>query len=201
MNVYSPYELKPWSSATASDCLEALAANYSVTLPCEARDVVCHRLRSCIPHHVQQFFDALHRHLTIAGRYEATLEDADSVYREDRLGVRGRIDMDHYEDRLKLVLGQAGFTVALELPARAAKDGSLDPTSMEDYRSILAASGDPGADSPPNVLEVLQHDGYFVRRGQSDLFASGLPEGWQRARQGLPVHRLAGIQERAAGPE
>ena len=192
MNVFSVYELKPWSRSTASECLGALAANYDVKLPREVRDLVCDRLRSCIPHHVQQFFDALHRHLRIARRYEATLDDADTAYREDMLGARGRIDMDHYEDRLKLVLGPDGFTVALELLARAAAGGSLEPQSIEDYRQILDASDDPGAAMLPFVLDVLEQDGYFVRRHEEFCFASGLLEDWQRARQGLSIDRLAG---------
>ena len=192
MNVFSLYELKPWSRSTASECLGALAATYDVKLPREVRDAVCDRLRSCIPHHVQQFFDALYRHLRIALRFEATLEDADTAYREDMLGARGRIDADHYEDRLKLVLGPNGFTVALELLARAAMEGSLGPQSIEDHKQILDASQDPGTASLPFILDVLEQDGYFVRRGECFRFASGLLEDWQRARQGLPIDRLAG---------
>lgn len=192
MNVFSNFELKPWSRSTAAGCLEALAASYHVHLPREVRDVVCDRLRSCIPHHVQQFFDALHRHLRIARRSGATLEDADRAYREDMLGARGRIDMDHYEDRLKLVLGRNRFTVALELLARAAAGGLLGPQSIEDYSQTLDAADDPAADSLPFVLDVLEQDGYFDKRREGYCFASGLLEDWQRARQGLPIHPLSG---------
>ena len=193
MNVFSPYELKPWNESTASACLDALASTYGVDLPSEIREAVCRRLRSCVPHHVQQFFDALHRHLRIAGRFDATFEDADTAYREDMLGARGQIDMDHYEDRLKLVLGTDGYRVALELLARAAAEGTLGQESIDDYERILDASGDPGAASIPFVLDVLVQDGYFVRRGEGLRFASGLLEDWQRARRGLPIARLDGI--------
>ncbi len=192
MNVFSLYELKPWSKSTASECLGALAETYEVKLPFDVRDAVCDRLRFCIPHHVQQFFDALYRHLKIARRCEATLEDADTAYREDMLGARGRIDADHYEDRLKLVLGSNGFTVALELLARAAREGWLGPRSIEDYKKILNASQDPGKASLPFILDVLEQDGYFVRSGEGFRFASGLLEDWQRARQGLPIDCLTG---------
>lgn len=127
MNVFSTYKLKPWSKSTASDCLGELAANYGVELPVAVREAVCHRLRCCIPHHIQQFFDALHRQLRLAGRTDATLEDADTAYRHDMLAARGQIDMDHYEERLKLVLGTDAYRVALELLARAASEGSLSP--------------------------------------------------------------------------
>ena len=172
--------------------MEALAASYHLHLPREVQDVVCDRLRSCIPHLVRQFFDAVYRHLRIVRRSEATLKDADRAYREDMLGVRGRIDMDHFEDRLKLVLGPNRFTVALELLARAATGGLLGPQSIEDYRQILHAADDPAADSLPFVLDVLEQDGYFDKRREGYCFGSGLLEDWQRTRQGLPIYPLTG---------
>lgn len=191
LNVFSAYDLKPWSETTASACLEDLASTYGVDLPAEVRKALCRRLRSCVPHHVQQFFDALHRHLRITGRSDATLEDADVAYREDMLGTRGQINMDHYENRLKLVLGTAGYKVALEFLARAAEEGTLGTGSIDKYRGILNASGDTGAESIEFVLDILVQDGYFVRRGEEFHFASGLLEDWQRDRRGLPVARLA----------
>ena len=191
LNVFSAYDLKPWSETTASACLEDLASTYGVNLPVDVREALCRRLRSCVPHHVQQFFDALHRHLRITERSDATLEDADVAYREDMLGTRGQIDMDHYEDRLKLVLGTDGYRVALEFLARAAAEGTLGTRSIDEYRGILNASKDTGADSIEFVLDILVQDGYFIRRGEEFRFASGLLEDWQRARRGLPVAHLA----------
>lgn len=193
MNVFSSYELKPWNESTASECLGELAATYRVNIPESVREAVCRRLRCCIPHHVQQFFDALHRHLMLAGRTNATLEDADAAYRGDMLAVRGQIDMDHYEERLKMVLGNDGYRVALELLAQAASEGPLSPTSIETYKSKLDISQDAGAADIPFVLNVLVHDGYFTRRGDEFRFASGLLEDWQRSRRGLSIARLTEI--------
>ena len=192
MNVFSVYELKPWSESTASDCLNALAATYGVELPRTVRKAICGRLRSCIPHHVQQFFDALHRHLTLAGRPNATLTDADTAYRNDMVGVRGQIDMDHYEERLKIVVGTDGYKVALELLQQAARESVLRPNSIDDYEAMLGASNDPGTHLIPFVLDVLVQDGYFVRQRSEYRFASGLLEDWHRARNGLPIAPLVG---------
>ena len=191
LNIFSAYELKPWSQSTASECLAELAASYKLELPSGVRKAMCRRLRCCIPHHVQQFFDALHRHLKIQERWNATLEDAEVAYREDMLGTRGWIDMDHYEDRLKLVLGIDGYRVALELLALTATEGSLRPESIRRYERTLRASGDGGVASIPFVMEMLERDGYLARRPDGYRFESGLLEDWQRARRGLPCVPLA----------
>ncbi len=111
----------------------------------------------------------------------------------DMLAVRGQIDMDHYEERLKMVLGTDGYRVALELLAQAASEGSLSPSSIETYKSKLEISQDGGAAAVPYVLEVLVQDGYFTRQGEEFRFASGLLEDWQRSRKGLPINPLTAI--------
>ena len=148
---------------------------------------MCRRLRSCIPHHVQQFFDAVQRHLVLGGKCKATLQDAAAAYQEDMLGPRGHIDMDHYEERLKLVLGIHGYRVALELLAQTAAMGSLDKEDIRSYGQTLRVWGEVDEDQIPHVLEVLEHDGYLRRHPDGYRFESGLLEDWQRARQGLPV--------------
>ena len=174
MNVFSPYLLRPWSATTASACLNALATTYEIHLSAGIRESFCRRIRSCVPHHVQQFFDAVHRHLRIARRAETTFEIADRAYREDMLGARGQIDMDHYEERLKVALSSEEYAVALERLARAARARGLDDRSNKDHPQTLDASADFGADSMGLVLGVLQQDGYLVRQGQQLRFASGL---------------------------
>ena len=62
-NIYSVYDLKPWSEDTAASCLEALADSYGIRLSLEVRREMCRRLRCRIPHHVQLFFDKMHGHL------------------------------------------------------------------------------------------------------------------------------------------
>ena len=103
------------------------------------------------------------------------------------------IDMDHYEERLKMVLGTDGYRVALELLARAASEGSLSPSSIETYKLKLDISQDAGAAAVSFVLEVLVQDGYFTRQGEEFRFASGLLEDWQRSRKGLPIDPLVAI--------
>ena len=48
-NIYSPFELEPWSERTAVDCLQALSQNYGLDLSLDVRQRMCRKLRCCIP--------------------------------------------------------------------------------------------------------------------------------------------------------
>ena len=89
-NVYTAFDLRPWSQDVAVECLAALARGYGTSLPDEIRREMCSRLRCCVPHHVQLFFYLLYEHLIRNQRDVATLDDVERVYRRDLLSVRGR---------------------------------------------------------------------------------------------------------------
>lgn len=186
-NIFSPYDLKPWSEETAVSCLEALAESYGVVLPPEAIRDMCRRLRCCIPHHVQMFFDRTHNHLRRAGRRDASLDDVEWVYVREMQGVRGQVDLQHYEGRLETVLGRAGYTVALEVLTATAVNGGIDAEAVDRYRNHFltrdAHDGDVAA-SVDHVLHVLQHGGYLEPEDAGYRFVSGLLEDWWRGRYG-----------------
>ncbi len=186
-NIFSPYDLKPWGEETAVACLEALAETYAVGLPPESSRDMCRRLRCCIPHHVQMFFDRMHDHLQRAGRNDALLTDVEQVYEQEMLGVRGQVDLQHYEGRLEMVLGRAGYTVALEILTATAVHGAIGAETMDRYRGWFSTRGAPDGDDAPavgRVLHVLQHDGYLEPREGGYRFVSGLLEDWWRGRYG-----------------
>ena len=186
MNIFSAYELRPWSHETASQCLAELAYSYGLDLSTEVRSAMCQQLRSCTPHHVQQFFDAVQRCLRLAGQTKASLEDVELAYRDDMLGARGRIELDHYEDRLKLILGPRGYPVALEILARTARSGTWTAEDRLRYEDDLRILGEGGETTMPLVLDVLEHDGYLAKREDGYRFESGLLEDWQRGSLSLP---------------
>lgn len=191
-NIFSPFELRPWSRETSSKCLGALAYTYGLDLPREIRFEMCRRLRCCVPHHVQQFFDHLHEHLRRNNRRVATLQDVGQVYEQDLLSVRGQIDLEHYESRLRMVLGSESYGTALGLLTEAAVgDGLLTPDSIDKYRSDHWSSlGD--SDSIEDVLYTLEHDGYLAAHSGGFRFVSGLLEDWWKARHGaffIPIER------------
>ena len=182
-NIFSPFDLKPWDEKTASECLGALADAYGIDLPQDVREAMCKRLRCQIPNHVQRFFDALHEDLRRARRCAASLDDVERVYKGDMLGVRGQMDMEYYESRLKMVLGDEGCRVALDLLTEAAvAKGLLEDDAIARQRDLQAVEGDPVPID--DVLHVLEHDGYLERHEGGYRFISGLLEDWWRTRYG-----------------
>ena len=184
-NIFSPFELQPWSQDISVRCLAALARSYEVDIPVDLQNEMCRRLRCCVPHHVQQFFDHLHEHLRRDRRNEATAADVEEVYERDLLGVRGQIDLEHYEGRLRMVLGPEGYRTALTLLTEAAtNDGLLTDQSVQLYRESFPSSPTEEEVSIDDVLYSLEHDGYLERQAGGYRFVSGLLEDWWRARHG-----------------
>ena len=199
-NIFSPLELKPWDEKTVLDCLAALAETCSLDLPLAAGKEMCRRLRCLVPHHVQRFFDSLDEDLRLKARRQASLEDVERVYNDEMLSVRGQADLDHYESRLKLVLGPDGYRAALPLLTEAAVNGGvLGRVALALYREHFRAWAVPDHPVPiDDVLRVLEHDGYLEPWGDGEYrFVSGLLEDWWLARHGrhfVPVARRSGSQ-------
>ena len=192
-NIFSPLRLRPWDERTALDCLAALAETCRLDLPLDVRRDMCRRLRCLVPHHVQRFFDSLDEDLRLAGRRQATADDVERVYKGEMLGVRGQADLDHYESRLKLVLGPEGYRDALDLLTEAAvNDGVLQRDAVVRYGEYFRARAAAGPAPLDDLLRVLEHDGYLEPRGDDYRFVSGLLEDWWRARHGryfVPIER------------
>jgi len=184
-NIFSPFDLKPWDEETAAACLGALGETYGLDLPHDVREDMCRRLRCQIPHHVQRFFDVLHEDLRRASRHAVSLEDVERVYAQEMLGIRGQMDLEHYEGRLRMVLGDEGYRAALEMLTEAAvAGGRLRGDAIDRHRGLRADGA--GADPLPveDVLRVLEHDGYLERQGDGYRFVSGLLQDWWRVRYG-----------------
>ena len=184
-NIFSSFELRPWDEQTSIECLGALARWHEVDLSMEVRRRMCDLLRCCIPQHIQQFFDHLHEHLRREARYVATIDDVTHVYYRDLLSVRGQFNLQHYEDRLRTVMGSQGYTVAISILTEAAvNDGLLTDQSARRYEGDLLSSSHAEDLSINDVLHLLEHDGYIERQDEGYRFVSGLLQEWWRARHG-----------------
>ena len=190
-NILAPLELRAWDEETAIGCLEALARGYDLSLPEDVRIDMCRRLRSCVPHHVQQFFDHLHLHMRATRRDDATLADVELVYERDLLGVRGQIDLEHYESRLRMLLGKQSYTAALDLLTEAAVNGGiLTESAIACYSHLLSDESGGESVSIDDVLYSLEHDGYLEGHTDGYRYVSGLLEDWWRARHGAYFTRI-----------
>lgn len=186
-NIYTPLDLKPWTEDVATDCLAALAETYGVDLPIDVRRDMCHRLRHYVPHHIQQFFDHMHEHLRREDRTKASLNDVRRVYENEMLSIRGQVDLEHYEGRLRMVLEKKEYQIALELLTEAAiSDGKLSDDSIDLYCRFIEATDriNDTRSTIENVLHLLEHDGYLERQSGGYRFISGLLEDWWRTRHG-----------------
>ena len=182
-NVFAPFNLKPWDEETAMECLAALAAGYGLELPAAVRREMCRHLRCQIPHHVQQFFHHMHQHLRRAELREASLEDVAAVYEQDMLGSHGQMVLDHYETRLRMVLGKRGYPMAIDmLTSAAVNEGRLSDLDVTWFQEDAQAR--PESLPIEDVLHTLEHDGYLAREDGGYRFVSGLLEDWWRARHG-----------------
>ena len=185
MNIFQPLSLDAWDENTSSQCLAALAEGYSIDLPDEVRQGMCRRLRHCVPLHVQQFFDHMLTHLNRMKRHRATLEDVQTVYERDMLGPRGQADLPHYESRLKLVLSDPDYHIAMEILTEAAiSDGFIANDALLRYRLYYADGGQRTDFAVENILNLLAHDGYLSRTSEGYRYISGLLEDWWRQRYG-----------------
>lgn len=149
---------------------------------------MCERLRSCVPHHVQRFFDSMHMYLRENDRKIARLDDVGYVYERRMLGVASQLDMDHYEQRLKAVFDGTGYRTALEILTYASVHGGRISDGVvkrySDYFSSRPeADATAVAENIASVLDILKHDGYLSREnGNGYRFVSGLLEDWWRTR-------------------
>ena len=113
------------------------------------------------------------------------MADVEQVYEHELLSVRGQIDLVHYEDRLRTVLGNRSYIVALELLTEAAVNGGLlTHETVRCYREMSSSSSDDEEVSVDHVLYSLEHDGYLEGVDGGYGFVSGLLEDWWRARHG-----------------
>ena len=187
-NIYMPLHLQPWSEDIAVECLAALAETYNLELPLNVRGEMCRRLRHLVPHHIQQYFHYLHEHLRNAGRAQASLDDVGQVYENDMLSVRGQVDLEHYEGRLRMVLTQREYRIALGLLTEAAVgERILRDSTVAEYRKQFVGSNhiDEFPVEFKNILHLLVHDGYLQQNSGGYQFVSGLLEDWWHARHGM----------------
>ncbi len=185
LNNFELFELKPWDDATAIGCLEALAAGYNIELGDGVAATMIDLLGCSIPHHVQMFFRYAHDLSVRQKQTQISPSDVERIYQREMLSTRGHAELAHYEERLKMVLGDDLFPMALELLTETAVVGALTADAMR----IIAAKHDieslSVSEAERQILEVLEHDGYIEQRSDRYEYISKLLRDWWKSRHGF----------------
>ena len=184
INNFSSFELKPWDQKTAVACLNALSNEYGVQFQQDAAARMVRLLGSCIPHHVQMFFTYVREKCKRRRRMKFFPDEVDEVYQTEMLSTRGHVDLMHYEERLKLVLGPEVLPLALEMLTETAVMGSLSREALEAFQKAYTFKEQSAAEAQQEILRVLEHDGYLELRVKDYVFGSRLIRDWWRKRYG-----------------
>jgi len=129
------------------------------------------------------------------GRMEFLPDEVDAVYESEMLGTRGHAELTHYEERLKLVLGEEIFPLALDMLTEAAVAGCLTGDALEALQAEYQLERRTVADAQKEVLWVLEHDGYLKPGSGGYVFESHVIRDWWKARHELfftPVLKRGG---------
>ncbi|MEZ4432577.1 MAG: ATP-binding protein [bacterium] len=194
INHFTPFQLDPWTPAIAEGCLEALARHYTLILGAGVTARMVEHLGWCIPHHVQTFFSHVYEDARRRREEVVEVEDVDRVYKERMLSSRGHAELSHYEERLRLVLGEDVLPVALDLLTEAAITGRLGAevanAIIEDHRPDDSVSARRVL--LRRLLDLLDHDGYLRAVDGGFGFRSKLLRDWWEARFGFGYVARAG---------
>ena len=180
-----PFELGPWDETTTDGCLQALARNYGITLNDRTTHEIVKRLGCCIPHHVQMFFFHIQSWCKHNGSTEFEPGDVDEVYKDKMLSTRGHAELTHYEERLKLVLGEEIFPLAVEMLTETAISGSLNHEAICILQKDYNFEERTVKNAQKEILDVLEHDGYLEQNQDRFVFSSNLLRDWWKQRHSL----------------
>lgn len=182
INNFMPLELKAWDEETAIGCIEALANENGVELEDNVPQEIVRKLGCCVPHHVQMFFTFVYDRCVKRGHMLCSKEDVDEIYKEDMLGVRGHVDLVHYEERLEKVLPKELNTMALDMLTETAVTGHLSSEAIAAFQTEHSFGGRDIVEVQKEILWVLEHDGYLRSGPEGYVFASKYLRDWWKNR-------------------
>lgn len=108
--------------------------------------------------------------------------DVDRVFKQVMLSVRGTSELEHYESRLKEVLGESLYTLALDMLTETAVNNTLDNHTLLSFKTVYQDYLDKADDAIKTVLYVLEHDGYIYSHANGYSFVLNLLKEWWIAR-------------------
>lgn len=182
VNNFVPFELDPWDEETASNCIKALGNEYGIEFKEGAPEEMVKMLGCCIPHHVQMFFTNVYDRCVKRGDMHCSMQDVAEVYKSGMLGVRGHVELTHYEERLEKVLPKELCALALDMLTEAAVTGYLSDEAIAAFQKEYPIEGRDVGEIQKEIIWVLEHDGYLKSGAKGYVFVSKLLREWWRNR-------------------
>lgn len=182
INYLYPFRLDPWDRATTVRCFESLARSQNLSVENGVASAVYEALGIGIPHHVQSFFARLKDYATIRDRTKLTLADVDAVYRYELLGPSGAYDLTHYDSSLSEALDGTEHSIAMEILAETATQGTFTRDSRRSLAELYSALLDKVEERIVHVVALLEHDGYIENDQGKYSIPSRLLKDWWSAR-------------------
>jgi hypothetical protein len=196
INYLYSVRIGPWDREASTGCFRRLAESHDLQIDEGVAEAVYDALGIGIPHHVQSFFARLRDFALMHGRAAVTVGDVSEVYRNELLGPSGQSDLVHYETRLKDGLEDGNYSIAMEILAEAATQGTLSPAARTCLRELYSEVLEDVPGRIDDTLEVLVHDGYLDAGENGHRFPSRLLKDWWLAR--FRDHHIA-LCDRARG--
>jgi hypothetical protein len=182
ITTFTPFEIGPWDEQTANGCLQALANNYDVNFNKGAKEKMIALIGSCIPHHVQMFFNCVYSDCKKRNNMNCTEKNAVDIYNTHMLGTRGHPELSTYEERLRMVISSEKLPLALDLLTEAAVTGKLTPEAALILSRDFTPNEKNTGEALREIIGILEHDGYLVSKKQGHVFISKLVRDWWKAR-------------------
>ena len=182
MNTFSSFEISSWDRKTTAGCLQALAHYYNLRFENSAKDKMIDLIGCCIPHHVQMFFSYVYDDCKRRNNLKCRPEDAERIYNAFMLSTRGHAELSTYEERLKVVLGENTLPLALELLTEAAVTGKLTTLAANILLNDFLPEKKYTQDTLREILSILEHDGYLMKKESDYVFISKLVSDWWKRR-------------------
>ena len=113
---------------------------------------------------------------------EFSSADVGQVYEHEMLSIRGHAELAHYEGRLKVVLGEASFPLAMDMLTEAAVVGHLSDDACRALQREYVFPNQNVVEAQKEILGVLEHDGYLAPGSDGYAFVSKLLRDWWKAR-------------------
>jgi len=182
INNFMPFSLDPWDEETGEGCLLALGKEYGIEFDEGVTEDMIERLGCCIPHHVQMFFSNVYSRCVKRENMRCTIADIENMYTRDMLGVRGHVELIHYEERLEKILDKELLKLALDMLTEAAVTACLTKEAIRAFQGEYELDGRDVVEGQKEILWVLEHDGYLEKRAEGYVFVSKLLRDWWKNR-------------------